>query len=146
MVSQYGHSILIISLKCLSITSILFSVSSFLLLSFAAENANHNAAIVMAMNIAEKIRTICHADVAAISLTHTTKLIFSSNYALDTFPIIFHPPWDLAFMNQKSRSLSDINLARTPCIHAPAKNCWNSRISSNDSCVRGLGRVRSTVS
>ncbi len=85
MVLQYGHSILVISVKCLSIISILFSCNSFLLFSFVVLNVNHNAAIVMAMNIAEKIRIICQADVAAICFILTRDLSVSRNDTLNVF-------------------------------------------------------------
>jgi hypothetical protein len=59
--------------------------NSFLLLSFVVLNANHNAAIVTAMNITEKIRIICQADVAAICFTPTRDLSVSSNHKLNMF-------------------------------------------------------------
>jgi len=77
---QFGHSILIISLKCLSIMSIFFSCNSFLCFSFEAENANHKVAIVIAMNIIEIIRIISPAIDVAISFIPHRRAAFFSNY------------------------------------------------------------------
>ena len=57
---------------------IFFSCNSFLCFSFEAENANHKAAIVTAMNIAEKIRMISTAIDVAIFFPFTDSAYFNN--------------------------------------------------------------------
>ena len=66
IVLQYGHSILIISLKCLSMISIFFSFSFNLCFALEVENENQKAAIVITRNIIEKINIIWVAIVPDI--------------------------------------------------------------------------------
>ena len=79
---------------------IFFSSNSFLCFSFEAENVNHKAAIVTAINIVEKIKIISAAIDVAISFPLADSAYFSNYECYGSIERLAYYR-NLTFMNQE---------------------------------------------